>query len=704
MSTHILSEHAIINVQNTATLYNESIKYKGRVPNSKWVTIVLTMAKAKSNRDWIRSLSQTPVMFMIADDEGDGIDRVELRLREEQLVHNDLLFVDYKEQYGGYMNSPVRKLWCAFHAILHHAPSVQYIRKIDHDIWSEFSWIKKEVENLPSPIYYGTILKNMSVLRDPSHKNYISKSVFQKDTFAPFASGHVYVLDRTSVKMMYAFQRPPLLEDVYIGEIASELNIKPQHGLFLMSEVNHIQHRETQKIFPFYWHYGPSAPRIDSSVDKIHYLGESMSRVNIYLDTTKKSRDVYRSKHTNVLFVLGVTNKSYDFIRTVNRLHEELMQHKDMIIINSIKPKKILEKILEKENITALSVVTHKQLVGITYTNKLGSAVNQHTLFMYDCINKTDKWQPILLSKDGTEGTIQVFDKMYQSRHTINYTDLSAVIESSQMVPRKFKEIYPNIHVIYFNQGPEYFITHSNLVKNKTSPTYEAYHTVDTLWTTAQYNWQAEFLTWFERAKQHRPAPYVWDPYIMMNKHNNSSKFTPNYRRVGVYETNRGIYKMSLVPMLLVEDMNDKYHNLVDYAESVALGNLYTSVFRNDLMPKFKLDWHLQQNMVRLPQQWHEHEIGTVVSHTLNNGLNYLWLEAIYKGLALVHNSKHLPKGCGYYYPDENITAGAEALRRAIQTHNEMEAERHRQLCLPAFSTSNPDNIAWYERLLEQIH
>jgi len=91
-----------------------------------------------------------------------------------------------------------------------------------------------------------------------------------------------------------------------------------------------------------------------------------------------------------------------------------------------------------------------------------------------------------------------------------------------------------------------------------------------------------------------------------------------------------------------------------------------------------------------------------VVSHTLRNGLNYLWLEALHSGLALVHNSEHMPEGCGYYYPGENITAGAEALQRAVETHDAAEAERQRQKCLWPFSTSNPVNVEWYERLLDE--
>ena len=325
-------------------------------------------------------------------------------------------------------------------------------------------------------------------------------------------------------------------------------------------------------------------------------------------------------------------------------------------------------------------------------------AVIHHVLFLYEAIAKTKNWEPVLLLSGAKEKKrVQAWTKYYNAEPPLTCTDVYIVGSFAQ--DKKYSKKCPNTHIIYFNQGPTYFMTHEYIYNNKWVSTL--HQTPNTIWTTGQYNWQGDFLRKLMGASQHRPSPYVWEPTIILNRQNHTLKhYKKNYKRVGVYETNRGIYKMSLVPMIIVEKYNEKY--VLDYAESYGLSELYTDVFKQKIEPQLKVQWTNNKHMARLPQQWHEHEIGTVVSHTLNNGLNYLWLEAIYKGLALVHNSKHLPKGCGYYYPNENITAGAEALRKAIETHNEIEAERHRQLCLPTFSTSNPDNIAWYEKLLNQ--
>jgi hypothetical protein len=140
----------------------------------------------------------------------------------------------------------------------------------------------------------------------------------------------------------------------------------------------------------------------------------------------------------------------------------------------------------------------------------------------------------------------------------------------------------------------------------------------------------------------------------------------------------------------------------VEYAEVFNIRQINHTAFQQYIRPRLKAPWKLFDRFARVPQQWADARIGTVVSHSLRNGLNYMWMEALHAGLALVHNSELMPEGCGYYYHWENVTAGTEALQRAVETHNDAEAESQRRKCLWHFSTSNPVNVEWYERLLDE--
>jgi hypothetical protein len=59
-----------------------------------------------------------------------------------------------------------------------------------------------------------------------------------------------------------------------------------------------------------------------------------------------------------------------------------------------------------------------------------------------------------------------------------------------------------------------------------------------------------------------------------------------------------------------------------------------------------------------------------ILSYQLNNTLNYLYYEALYYGYPLVHNSPDLD-GCGYYYPEFNLTKCCEQIMNAYILHND---------------------------------
>jgi len=90
-----------------------------------------------------------------------------------------------------------------------------------------------------------------------------------------------------------------------------------------------------------------------------------------------------------------------------------------------------------------------------------------------------------------------------------------------------------------------------------------------------------------------------------------------------------------------------------------------------------------------------------VVTHQWENGLNYLYYEVLWGGYPLIHNSAFL-KDYGYYYPDFEAEAGAEALLHAHRVHD-IELDAYRRRCQPLFERLNPSSpgaIAVHERLL----
>ena len=60
---------------------------------------------------------------------------------------------------------------------------------------------------------------------------------------------------------------------------------------------------------------------------------------------------------------------------------------------------------------------------------------------------------------------------------------------------------------------------------------------------------------------------------------------------------------------------------------------------------------------------------GQCLSHTLENPLNYLYLELAWMGYPIIHNG-YLCKDVGYYYDGYNYEEGGALLDHVIQKHD----------------------------------
>ena len=69
-------------------------------------------------------------------------------------------------------------------------------------------------------------------------------------------------------------------------------------------------------------------------------------------------------------------------------------------------------------------------------------------------------------------------------------------------------------------------------------------------------------------------------------------------------------------------------------------------------------------------------------------------MECFYLGVPYVHNSPLL-KDYGYYYPEYNVSRGAEQIEFLIKNHDrEKYIQKHKPL-LEKFSVKNPMFISW---------
>ncbi len=230
----------------------------------------------------------------------------------------------------------------------------------------------------------------------------------------------------------------------------------------------------------------------------------------------------------------------------------------------------------------------------------------------------------------------------------------------------------------------------------------------DAVWMTPQH--LATYRGWCETIyrRQVREVPQIWSPLLI-------EALAPDVRarfgyrppaggaRIGILDPNVTVMKTSHLPMLVCEAAyrrrpaafsaiyvtNGWPHRDNPHFKSFTLS---LSAARDGVMT-------LEPRFVGL--EFIADHCDAVVTHHWENGLNYLYYEALYGNYPLVHNSAFL-KDLGYYYPDFDAEQGAEALLTALGEHPQRQAEHAARAAalFQRLDPVSPANIALHENLL----
>lgn len=206
----------------------------------------------------------------------------------------------------------------------------------------------------------------------------------------------------------------------------------------------------------------------------------------------------------------------------------------------------------------------------------------------------------------------------------------------------------------------------------------------DAIWTNAQHEHSCG--SFFEVIFSSKVAilPHLWSPFFLKKalvENPRSALGWPYSKKtdkvnISIFEPNIGVVKTTLIPFLIAAEYYKKYKlkvsNIFMYnALGIKDRNAFKKIVMNTEAGK---DGIATAEMRYRTVDALGQEGGIVVSHQLENGLNYLYYEALYGGFPLVHNSPFL-KDIGYYYEGFNIWDGVKALERAVHQHNETRDE-----------------------------
>jgi hypothetical protein len=235
---------------------------------------------------------------------------------------------------------------------------------------------------------------------------------------------------------------------------------------------------------------------------------------------------------------------------------------------------------------------------------------------------------------------------------------------------------------------------------------------LDEIWVSPHYDIHSDYASSINGlVGKTRIAPYVWDPMFIkdLGKMYDSTGLTPTTPRTFIImEPNISFQKCSLVAIMAIEAYArrnpDGVAGVVVINGQKLKDNPY---FQTAILPNLglhtsgKLQLMPRAHIVNLARAFRS---AVIVQHQVNNEYNYSFLEWMTMGFPLIHNCPQFST-YGYYYPENDVLAGAEAIETAIDhhdTHKEACAAQALQLAW-TFSPHNPANIeAWRKLAFEK--
>jgi hypothetical protein len=236
----------------------------------------------------------------------------------------------------------------------------------------------------------------------------------------------------------------------------------------------------------------------------------------------------------------------------------------------------------------------------------------------------------------------------------------------------------------------------------------------DEVWTNAQHEHTSRsFLEAALRAPVHI-LPHPWSPrFIEAGRLRDSDQGREwGYRNrgpakhVGVFEPNVNVVKSLLIPLLAANEFHRQLPEHIDHLYLCNADTLADNVAFNRLAHGLEIVRARKATATnRHPfYRFVAEHVDIVLTHQWENGLNYLYYEALHGGYPLVHNSPFL-RDVGYYYEGFDVRDAAAALTRAALTHDERPDTYAAEVrdFLERVRVDSPANIAAYTERIRYL-
>ena len=357
----------------------------------------------------------------------------------------------------------------------------------------------------------------------------------------------------------------------------------------------------------------------------------------------------------------------------------------------------------------------------------LSNGVQQNLIFLADCINQiTDK-----------ECFFLYIGKLDNKNYILNYSCISYDVYLKEKVNTFDVVIYagflpqPDLHAfdrsrnaltkfVYLQLGNELnedidSILHPSEKRNAETFVANMYH-FDQIWTSPHYKKSIPYLATKHHNNDVKISPYLWnDTFIKIQFENlnlnisfDSFKSNLNCKKVSVFEPNLFYTKTCLIPLYIVENYIRSYDSKIESIDIFGGQNL----IKNEYFMKLILSmdtYNKKKEFLKIYPRLNflravKNHGGLIISHQIYNELNYLYFEALYLSLPLIHNSNML-KDYGYFYNEYDINKASEHIDQILKNHkkNISKQKLKNEKLFKKYSPNSKKNVTEYNILIDSL-
>ncbi len=362
--------------------------------------------------------------------------------------------------------------------------------------------------------------------------------------------------------------------------------------------------------------------------------------------------------------------------------------------------------------------------IGITInfnTSFFANGLQQNIIFLNKLLNQIDNidcfylWEGSKIDENFVDKNLCFSYENILQKDSINF-DLIIMMGFTfgDDVILKIKERRKKTKFVLMQCGNQ-FVENMNFAIFETKKTYSPIGIIknlDQIWLLPHYKKNISYMKTYFKNQNVITVPYLWDSLFidMLLKNsiykNKQFKFYEiNKRDISIMEPNLQSSKNCILPMYIVDAFEQEYPNSLQSCNVFCAEKLTQNEYFVKLILQMDI-YKERKDFLKIYKRINFIEAITkygslIISHQQDNALNYLYLEALYLNLPILHNS-NLIKEYGYYYSENDINIATFQINKILEEHNKniFKYSSNSKKVIEKFSYKNEYNINIYRKTI----